>query len=151
LEKSHGLILGAFGFGQIKMAIEGTYGFVYSGSNGLGVGVFRIDASGKFHGVDYVRGRYTGTAHENADGTIAIDIEFDVMPGEMLVQGTSPQEIPYRRHIQQNVPAGFADGEPFRLNSPPGYVTVMVKRVPDEFAIAVTHGVTINIGGNPRV
>ena len=43
--------------------IDGTYGFVYSGLNGLGFGVFTILGE-KFEGVDFVGNRYTGTARE---------------------------------------------------------------------------------------
>ncbi len=131
------------------MSIDGTYGFVYSGTNGLGVGVFRIDLAGKFEGADFVGGRYDGTAHENEDKTIALDIEFDVKPGMMLVQGTSPPDVTYRRRIRQNVPAGFGDGKPFELDSPPGFVTVMAKRVPDDFAAGLSQNVTFQFGGPP--
>jgi hypothetical protein len=41
--------------------IDGTYGFVYSGVNGLGVGIFTVLGE-RFEGVDFVGGRYTGTA-----------------------------------------------------------------------------------------
>jgi hypothetical protein len=127
------------------MSVDGTYCFVYSGANGLGVGVFKVE-TGKFEGADYVGGRYTGTAHANEDGTIALDIEFDVPAGLVLVQGTAPQEIPYRRRITQNIPAAFGDGRAVELNSPPGSVIVMVKRVPDWFASALKDGITISIG-----
>ena len=96
------------------MSIEGTYGFVYGAANGLGVGVFKIEGQ-KFDGVDYVGGQYSGTAHENDDGTIAPEIEFDVKPGMTLVQGTAPQDLPYRRRIAQNLAAGSGYGRPFEL------------------------------------
>jgi len=108
--------------------IDGTYGFVYSGVNGLGVGVFTILGE-KFEGVDFVGGRYTGTAHKNSDGTISISIDFDVKPGIALVQGTAAQQLPYRRHIEHEMPAGFGNGRPVEMPVPPGSVTVMVKRV----------------------
>jgi hypothetical protein len=41
--------------------IDGTYGFVYSGVNGLGVGIFTVLGE-RFEGVDFVGGRYIGTA-----------------------------------------------------------------------------------------
>lgn len=49
--------------------IDGTYAFVYSGVNGLGVGIFTVLGE-KFEGVDFVGARYTGTAREKSDGTI---------------------------------------------------------------------------------
>lgn len=127
------------------MAIDGTYGFVYSGVNGLGVGVFTVVGE-KFEGIDFADGRYNGTAHENDDGTISIVIDFDVKPGMGLVQGTSPQELPHRRHIEHRMQPGFGDGKPEVIPSPPGVVTVMVKRVPDDYARALTEGLSLSIG-----
>jgi hypothetical protein len=125
--------------------IDGTYGFVYSGENGLGVGIFTVLGQ-NFEGVDYVGGRYTGTARENRDGTISISIDFDVKPGMALVQGTAQQELPYRRHIEHEMPAGFGNGRPVEMPVPPGSVTVMVKRVPDDWARALSEGVSVSIG-----
>lgn len=131
------------------MSIEGTYGFVYSGVNGLGVGIFTVVGE-KFDGVDFVGGRYRGTARENDDGTISISIDFDVKPGMApLVQGTAPQDIPHRRHIEHNMPAGFGNGTPEEIPSPPGSVTVMVKRVPDDWARALSEGLSVLIGTRP--
>ena len=130
--------------------IDGTYGFVYSGVNGLGVGIFTVLGE-KFEGVDHVGGRYTGTARENRDGTISIAIDFDVRPGISLVQGTAPQEIPHRRHIEHKMPAGFGNGRPVEIPAPPGSVTVMVKRVPDDFARALSEGLSVLIGAKRLV
>src|SRR5580692_1994963 len=122
------------------MAIEGTYGFVYCGANGLGFGVFTV-AGGRLAGVDYVGGKYDGTAKENDDGSISIAIDFVVRPGAVLVQGTSPQEVPYQRRIEQTLPPSFGDGRPVELHSPPGFITLMIKRVSDEFAKGVVEGI----------
>jgi hypothetical protein len=127
------------------MSIDGAYGFVYSGANGIGIGMFTINGE-KFRGVDFAGGQYDGTAKENLDGSISLDIEFEVKPGMMLVQGTSPQEVSYRRSIKQTVPLKFSDGEPLVLSSPPGTLYVMVKQIPDDWARAVDEGVTVKIG-----
>ena len=87
--------------------------------NGLGVGIFKIVGE-QFEGIDYIGGRYSGTARENADGTISLAIEFEVRPGIGLVQGTAPQDIPYRRRIEQQLPAGFGDGRPLENCVPSG-------------------------------
>ena len=130
--------------------IDGTYAFVYSGVNGLGVGIFTVLGE-KFEGVDFVGGRYTGTARENRDGTISISIDFDIKPGMDLVQGTSPEEVPHRRHIEHEMPAGFGNGRPVEISSPPGSVTVMVKRVPDDWARALSEGLSVSIGAKRLV
>jgi hypothetical protein len=129
------------------MAIEGTYGFVYGGANGLGVGFFTVEGE-RLRGIDYVGGRYDGTARENPDGTILIAIEFDVLPGMVLVQGTPPQELPYRRKIEQTMPQGFGDGRPVELATPPGGVTFMIKRVPDEASRAISECIYVSIGAD---
>jgi len=109
--------------------IDGTYGFVYSGLNGLGFGVFTILGE-KFEGVDFVGNRYTGTAREQHHGTISISIDFDVKPGIALVQGTAAQQLPYRRHIEHEMPAGFGNGRPVEMPVPPGSLTVMSSGFP---------------------
>ena len=130
--------------------IDGTYAFVYSGVNGLGVGIFTVLGE-KFEGVDYVCSRYTGTARENDDGTISVVIDFDVKPGMILVQGTARQDIPHRRHVEHKMPAGFGNGRPVEIPAPPGSVTVMVKRVPDDYARALSEGLSVSIGAKRLV
>ena len=127
------------------MALDGTYGFVYSGANGLGVGLFTLKGE-EFRGVDFGGGRYRGSAHENPDGTIDIDISFDVKPGMQLVQGTAEQEVTYRRSIKQTLPRGFGDGAPLTIISPPGTLYVMIKQVPDEWKPGVDLGISVRIG-----
>jgi hypothetical protein len=126
------------------MAIGGTYGFVYCGAMGLGIGVFTV-ADDRFEGSDFAGGRYSGTAKDNPDGTIALDIEFEVPAGRVLVQGTYAQDLPHRRRINTVFPSAFGDGKPVEVPSPPGTVTVMVKRIPDDFAPAATTGVTFEL------
>jgi hypothetical protein len=123
------------------MSLDGTYGFVYSSSIGVGIGVIRIDA-GIVVGSDIGAGRYRGTAVENPDGTIDLQLEFTVAPGFGTVQGTEPQELPYTRPVKHTLPPLFGDGEPARLFLPPAEVIVMVKRVPDDFAPAAVEGFT---------
>src|SRR5262245_56444405 len=125
------------------MAIEGTWGFVYCGVNGLGVGVFTVMADGQFQGSDFGGVRYTGTAKENPDRTISLAISFEVPAGMTLVQGTAEQDVPHRRQLSAVLPPDFGDGKPQEMQSSPGSVTVMVKRISDEFAPAATSGVTL--------
>jgi hypothetical protein len=119
------------------MVINGTYGFVYCGVNGLGVGLFVIDNE-RLVGSDYTRAKYEGTATANADGSISINISFDVPPGVIL--GTAPQDLPHRRQVVHTFPPEFGDGAPQNVNSPPGTVTLMIKRVEDSFADQAING-----------
>jgi hypothetical protein len=133
------------------MAIDGTYGFVYCGNHRLGIGIIRVFRGG-FEGLDYVGGRYSGTAIEDpktrrirlrrtadpsriaASGQIMVRLTFEVKPGMIRVQGTAPQDLPQRREIDQVLPPGFGDGRPIKIDASPGTVTVMVRRISDEYA-----------------
>lgn len=119
------------------MSIDGPYGFVYCGAVDLGIGAFIID-SGTVRGKDYGGVTYSGTAKENPDGTITIDIKFTVPAGGHLVQGVSPQDIPYDKMLSQTFPPLFNDGKPIETSTPP--VTVMVRRVPPHSVLLQTLG-----------
>ena len=126
------------------MAIDGTYGFVYCGANGVGLGVFTVNA-GRLQGRDYANFEYDGSAKEASDGSIDVDLRMKVPAGGVLVQGTSPQETPHERHISHRFTSGFGDGTPIEVSALPGTVTVMIKRIPDEFARAATDGFSVQI------
>lgn len=120
------------------MSIEGTYGFVYCGAEDIGIGAFSITGESVI-GRDYGGGDYSGTAIENADGTITLNLSFLVPAGVMLVQGTAPQELPYTKTIAGTYPALFGDGVPVEVSSPP--VRVMVKRLPETSTLPALFGV----------
>ena len=126
------------------MALDGTYGWVYCGAIGLGIGVFTV-TGGQIEGRDYAGGKYSGTAKERPDGRITIALTFEVQPGVALVQGTAPQDVARTLPIDVELPPNFGDGEPQKITVPPGVVTVMVKRLPDHFAPAATQGFTMEL------
>jgi hypothetical protein len=131
-------------FREIEMATDGTYGFVYCGANGLGVGVFTVQNE-RFEGTDYGGSRYIGTAKETSDGRIVLSFHLEVPAGVSLVQGTAPQEAPHSKRITQTLPPNFGDGKPQEIQLPPGTVTAMIRRVSDEFASVATSGLTVQI------
>jgi hypothetical protein len=122
------------------MNLVGTYGFVYCGDAGVGIGVFSINSGGEVTGCDFAGGRYRGHAHEQANGEVLFDVVFVVAPGMATVTGTAPQDISYTRPIKHTFPANFGDGAPQDVGLPPSEVTIMIKRVPDDFADAAIHG-----------
>ena len=126
------------------MAIDGTYGFVYCGVNGLGMGVFTVQSE-RVEGFDCAGARYTGTAKQNSNGRILLSFRLEVPAGVGLVPGTAPQELPHSRRITQTLPPNFGEGRPLEIDFPPGQVTAMIKRIPDEFAPAATSGLTLQI------
>ena len=124
--------------------INGTYGFVYSGANGIGIGAFRVQ-DGQVIGHDYAGGSYSGTATPQADDSIDLDLRMHVPADTELAQGTAAQEIPYQRDIKHRFPPEFGKGEPVRVSIPPGEIILMVRRVADAFEGAATDGFSIQI------
>jgi len=126
------------------MAVDGVYGMVYGGKLALGAAVFKV-TNGKVIGADHVGGRYIGTVTEDAT-TRNIDMNVIFKVGVILAQGTDTQEAPYSRTIKHTFPPMFGDGEPQKLSMPPGWVTVMMKRVPDEpYAALATRGFKLQV------
>jgi hypothetical protein len=72
-----------------------------------------------------------------ADGNIVLDVQMQIPAGVTLVQGTAPQDIPHARQICWTFPPAFGDGEPQMVEFA-GPVTVMLKRIPDEYADRAT-------------
>jgi hypothetical protein len=115
--------------------MDGTYGFVYSGAIGIGVGIFTL-RTGALEGVDSGGGRYKGTVIEHQEtGELEVSFSMFVPAGTLLVQGTSEQDIHYTKAgLTVRTPPKFGDGKPIEVYIPPGNVTVMIKRIPDEYS-----------------
>ena len=124
------------------MALDGTYGFVYCVTAGLGVGVFNLYGD-QIIGCDYGGGRYTGTAIEDAAGNITVDATVHIAPGVLLVHGIGAQDVSYSRPLRHVFPPLFGNGSPQQIDVPSGAVTVMVKRIADEFHNAAVNGCTL--------
>jgi hypothetical protein len=82
---------------------------------------------------------------QNPD-TNQVTISFDmfVPAGLQLVQGTSPLDFDCTRTAAIVVPPAFGDGKPFEVDIPPGPVTLMVKRISDDFSVWAD-GVSVSI------
>ena len=65
------------------MALNGTYGFVYCGTAGLGVGIFNLNGD-QIIGCDYGGGRYTGTAIQDSTGSITVNATIHIAPAVLL-------------------------------------------------------------------
>jgi hypothetical protein len=111
--------------------IEGTYGFVYCSGNGFGMGVFTIKGE-QFIGVDSGGVNYDGTAKEQKDGSIALDVKLNV-PSELETARNASQRPPHTRQFVTTLPPAFGDGKPQEISSVPGNVTVMIRQVRDDF------------------
>lgn len=124
--------------------MNGTYSFVYSGVAGVGFGIFRITNS-ELVGVDFSGSRYSGQVVEDVvTGEIDLSFSMTVPVGVALVQGTSPQDLPYTKSASVKVPRNFGDGKPFEMQFAPGPVTLMVRQISDDYA-PYADGVVINI------
>jgi hypothetical protein len=68
-----------------------------------------------------------------------------VPPHVFLVQGGSPQEMAHTRSgVTLDLPPDFDNGEPIKLMIPPGDVTLMIRRITDDYA-AYAAGVKLTI------
>ena len=122
------------------MGIDGTYGFVYCGNRGLGIGVFSINGD-RIEGRDFAGCSYEGTTVQDGGGNIVLDVQMQVPPGIVLSQSTAQQDLPHTRQISWTFPPAFGDGEPQMVEFA-GPVTVMVKRIPDANAAIAKNGFT---------
>ena len=111
--------------------IEGIYGFVYCSNNGFGMGVFTIKGE-QFIGVDSGGVNYDGTAKEQEDGSIVLDVQL-VPPELETAQSRASQDLPRTRHFVTTLPPAFGNGNPQEISSVPGNVTVMIRQVRDDF------------------
>jgi hypothetical protein len=111
--------------------IEGTYGFVYCSNNGFGMGVFTIKGE-QFIGVDSGGVNYDGTAKEQEDGSIMLDVQL-VPPELETAQIRASQDLRRTRHFVTTLPPAFGNGNPQVISSVPGNVTVMIRQVRDDF------------------
>jgi len=94
------------------VSIDGAYGFVYCGAIDVGIGAFVIE-NGMVRGRDYGGVSYSGTATENPDKTITLTVTYRVPDSGILVQGVTPQGVPYDKLIVQHFPPLFGDGKPY--------------------------------------
>jgi hypothetical protein len=117
------------------MSADGTYSFVYCGEIAVGIGVVTIQDS-ILRGTDFAGGRYSGVVTErpNAAGYRVVYDMF-VPANVFLVQGAAPLDISHTRgDVTLDLPLDFDNGEPITQIAPPGKITLMIRRIPDEFA-----------------
>ncbi len=125
------------------MCTDGTYGFVYCGVIGIGIGVFTV-RSGALVGRDYSGVIYHGSANDQPDGSIDLSIIMTMSSAIPLAEGTPAQDR-HRREVVHRYPPLFGDGKPIEVTMGPGPITVMIKRIHDSFASAATDGISAEI------
>jgi len=114
--------------------MDGTYGFVFSGAYGIGIGVFTIK-NGRFNGADSGGCEYKGTIADNPnDRTLLVKVDQFAPNQGRIAQGISTQPlIRGRTPLEFSLGPNFADGSPFMLDVPPDRVTVMIRRIPIKY------------------
>lgn len=127
------------------MAINGTYGFNYSGIAGMGFGVMSV-VDGVASGSDFAGGRYSGTAAELADGSMRFDLTVVVPAGSWQVMGTAAQDVTTTRTYSVTLDPEQQGGVPREIYAAPGMMWLTVQAVPDEWA-PYSQGFTILPGG----
>ncbi len=116
--------------------MNGTYGVVYAGQVVVGIGVFVVKDS-VLTGADLAGGRYRGHVIDDPK-TKWFQVVFDmfVPAGTLLVQNASPQEIDLtKKQLSILLEPDSDNGEPIRIHFPPGDVTLMIRRIPDENSV----------------
>jgi hypothetical protein len=122
--------------------MDGTYGFIFVGNNGLGIGAFVIE-DGRIHGADSGSAMYDGTVIDNPDGTITLDMVLTLPGDSFLVTGTSELGMISTRPVRATFPPNFGDGKAVDVPVRPGVAQVTVKRIPDDPWAAYARGFTI--------
>lgn len=127
------------------MAIDGTYGFVYSGATGIGIGAFKIDGEALI-GSDSSGGRYSGRVVESPDThQIEMQIRIEVPSDATLVNGGGPSSEPQVEELTHEFPPLFGNGDPQAIELSAGNITVMIKAIPEGFAPAAEIGFKLQI------
>jgi hypothetical protein len=119
------------------LSADGTYGFVYCGAIGLGIGVFTV-RSGAVVGRDFSGASYHGTANDQPDGSIELSI---ATIRSDIAQDMSSQEA-HRRELVHRYPPVFGEGKPIEVGMGPRAITIMIKRINDVFASAAVDGIS---------
>jgi hypothetical protein len=129
--------------------MDGTYGFAYTGWTGVGMGVFRV-ADSRLTGADCFGGIYEGTVRvDPVTGEITATFSMFIPRGLPLVQGASALDFDVTRSVPPvTLPPAFGDGAPVKIPVPPGIVTVMIKRVSDEY-VHYANGLSIMTKHSP--
>jgi hypothetical protein len=115
--------------------MNGTYGFVYSGARGVGLGIFTLRDS-VLTGSDTGGAKYSGHAVQDLPtGEVTMSFEMFVPAGTLLIQGTSEQEMDYTKtNLSLTLQRDFDNGEAFTVYIPPGNVNLMIRQIPDDYA-----------------
>jgi hypothetical protein len=121
--------------------MNGTYGFVYAGFIGVGIGVFTIRGSV----LTGAGGKYAGRVVKDQTEGFTLDFDMFVPAGTFLVQGTSPQDINYTKKVSISLPPDFAEGVPVKVYIPPGPVTLMIRQISDEEYSALASGFRLSV------
>lgn len=114
---------------------QGRFQYTYSGIIGCGAGFFAI-TDGAIEGGDMYGLLYSGTVSGRDDG-IHVSIRLDVLRGRELVMGVSPQEIGYQRDVTFRLRYDFANGEPMKIEVPPGHIWLTILPVPEGYGIPI--------------
>ena len=110
--------------------IEGTYGFVDCSVNGFGMGVFTI--KGEQFVVSIPAASIIGTAQEQEDGSIVLDVKLNVPPELETAQSKASQGLPHTRHFVTTLPPALAR-KAARHFIGARQAAVMIRQVRDDF------------------
>jgi hypothetical protein len=116
------------------MMIDGTYGFVFAGALGIGIGVFRV-TNGQLIGSDSSGCDYRGTVTEDAsDHRLSIKLDqFAPNHVRAAYSRRFSREKTIRSALDFSIGPNFEDGRPFPLETSTDVVTVIIRRISDKY------------------
>jgi hypothetical protein len=119
------------------MSIDGTWGFIYWGDAGLGIGVIVIRGRNLIGSDNWVT--YCGTVDEDpASGELVVQVDMDIPAGVWLVGGAGAMDVPSKRSQSFRLPARLGDSTPIEVPIRPGKTMAVFRPVPEEWAAYAT-------------
>jgi hypothetical protein len=98
-----------------RVAIDVTYGVVFSGVGGVGMGFVTV-RGGEATSTGLAGGKFKGRVSLNpATGGWHVAFNQLVPDGLTLAQGTSPQGVGISKQAEVDAPIDFGGGEPIEL------------------------------------
>src|SRR5262249_16749918 len=108
----------------------GTYAFVYCGRDHVGYGFFNLAENGNIDGGDTGGVLYSGTAREEDNGWIFLEITFTVPKRDKFGSTRAIQDPCVDSSLKVHLPPDFGDGYPKQIPVADGVVTIMIRPQP---------------------
>ena len=110
--------------------VAGTYAFVYCGRDHVGYGFFNLAENGNIGGGDIGGVLYNGTAREEDNGWIFLELTLTVPEPDKFESTRAIQDPSVDSSLKVRLPPDFGDGYPQQIPVADGVVTIMIRPQP---------------------